>query len=102
MTRALRRLRAEHERDDRRFNFVGHQANGRMLESACRACDIPPERHHHNYEWYGNTGCASSASVISMQWEKWAPEDDVAVVGVGSGLTWSSYVLRFGVPGASS
>jgi hypothetical protein len=31
-----------------------------------------------------------------MQWEKWSAQDDVAVVGVGAGLTWSSYLLRFG------
>ena len=49
-----------------------------------------------NVEWFGNTGAASSASVLSMNWEKWGPRDDVAVVGVGAGLTWSSYLVRFG------
>jgi 3-oxoacyl-[acyl-carrier-protein] synthase-3 len=92
------RLRAEYEHDDRPFHFVGHQANLRMLENVCRRCGISPEQHHTNVEWYGNTGAASSASVISMQWEKWEPRDDVAVVGVGAGLTWSSYLLRFGEP----
>ena len=69
-----------------------------MLENVCRRCGISPEQHHTNVEWYGNTGAASSASGISMQWEKWEPRDDVAVVGVGAGLTWSSYLLRFGEP----
>jgi 3-oxoacyl-[acyl-carrier-protein] synthase-3 len=90
------RIRAEHGRDDRPLHFVGHQANLRMLENVCRRCDISPDLHHANVEWYGNTGAASSASVISMHWEKWEPRDDVAVVGVGAGLTWSSYLLRFG------
>ena len=54
------------------------------------------DRHHTNVEWFGNTGCASSASVVSMNWEKWTDLDDIALVGVGSGLTWSSYLLRFG------
>ena len=27
--------------------------------------------------------------------EKWGPGDDVAVVGVGAGLTWAGYFLRF-------
>jgi 3-oxoacyl-[acyl-carrier-protein] synthase III len=31
-----------------------------------------------------------------MNWDKWRDEDDVAVVGVGAGLTWASYWLRFG------
>ena len=90
------RLRAAHAREDRPLHFVGHQANLRMLENVCQRCEIPPERHHSNVEWYGNTGAASSASVLSMNWEKWGPQDDVAVVGVGAGLTWASYCLRFG------
>jgi 3-oxoacyl-[acyl-carrier-protein] synthase-3 len=90
------RLRAAHGRDDRPLHFVGHQANLRMLENVCQRCEIAPERHHSNVEWYGNTGAASSASVLSMNWEKWQPHDDVAVVGVGAGLTWASYWLGFG------
>jgi 3-oxoacyl-[acyl-carrier-protein] synthase-3 len=90
------RMRAAHAREDRPVHFVGHQANLRMLENVCNRCEIPPERHHSNVEWYGNTGAASSASVLSMAWEKWQAQDDVAVVGVGAGLTWASYWLRFG------
>jgi 3-oxoacyl-[acyl-carrier-protein] synthase-3 len=96
MCRCLMAQKEAFETDGRRFHFVGHQANQRMLESVCRKCDIPAERHHTNVEWFGNTGCASSASVLSMNWDKWTGQDDVALVGVGSGLTWSSYLLRFG------
>ena len=96
MTRLLNGLREQFEDSERRFNFVGHQANHRMLESVCKFCDIPAERHFSNVEWFGNTAAASSASVVSMEWEKWRDGDDVAVVGVGSGLTWSSYLIRFG------
>lgn len=96
MKRLISALRDEYETDERRFNFVGHQANKRMLESVVRMCEIPEDRHFHNVEWFGNTGSASSASVISMQWEKWADGDDIAVAGVGAGLTWSSYLLRLG------
>jgi len=94
-------LRAEYEAEERRFHFVGHQANLRMLESVCRRCEIAPDRHHSNVEWFGNTGAASAASVLSMSWEKWCEGDDVAVVGVGAGLTWASYLLRFGAEGDS-
>jgi len=89
-------LRESFESDERRLHFIGHQANQRMLEAICERCGIDRERHHANVEWFGNTGAASSASVLSMQWEKWGPRDDVAVVGVGAGLTWSSYLVRFG------
>jgi len=91
----LERLRAEFETPERPLHFVGHQANLRMLEAVCRRCDIPEDRHHFNVEWYGNTGAASSASVISMEWGKWQAGDDIAVAGVGAGLTWASYLLRF-------
>ena len=91
----LRDLREEWEDSERRFNFVGHQANLRMLESVCAKCEIEPERHHSNVEWYGNTGAASAASVVSMNWDKWSAQDDIALVGVGSGLTWSGYLMRF-------
>jgi 3-oxoacyl-[acyl-carrier-protein] synthase-3 len=93
--RLLKQKQEEFADSDRRFNFVGHQANLRMLETVCRMCEIPEDRHHSNCEWYGNTGAASAASVLSMNWEKWSELDDVAVIGVGSGLTWSSYLVRF-------
>ena len=90
------RLRCERAQEDRPLHFIGHQANLRMLETVCRYCEIPPERHHSNVEWYGNTGAASSATVVSQRWEKWQARDDIGVVGVGAGLTWAGYLLRFG------
>ena len=89
---ALRETWAE---DDRPLHFIGHQANLRMLESVCKRCDVAPELHHSNAEWFGNTGAASGASVLSQSWNKWKAEDDVAMVGVGAGLTWGSYLVRF-------
>ena len=96
MAAGVTRLRDAFEQPDRRLHFVGHQANLRMLETVQNTAGIAPERHHSNVEWYGNTGAASAASVISMRWEKWRDGDDVAVAGVGAGLTWASYLLRFG------
>jgi len=96
MILCLTALRDEFESDSRRFHFIGHQANQRMLDTVCGRCDIRPDLHHSNVEWFGNTGCASSASVVSMHWEKWTDFDDIALVGVGAGLTWSSYLIRFG------
>ncbi len=95
--RLLRRLQASFGKDpERSFRFVGHQANLRMLEAVCEQCDIAEARHHSNVANYGNTGAAGAAAVISMEWDQWGPGDDIAVVGVGSGLTWSSFLLRFG------
>jgi 3-oxoacyl-[acyl-carrier-protein] synthase-3 len=96
-TQLLAERQAEPREVGRRFHFVGHQANLRMLEAVCRQCDVPSDRHHSNVEWYGNTAGAGAPSVLSMRWNDWTREDDVAVVGVGAGLTWSSYWLRFEV-----
>jgi 3-oxoacyl-[acyl-carrier-protein] synthase-3 len=94
--RCYKQLRARYEDAERQLHFVGHQANRLMLQKVCELCDIPPERHHHNVEDYGNTAGAGSLGVISMRWEDWGDRDDVAVAGVGAGLTWSSFLLRFG------
>ena len=94
--RLLRKIQETFPSPGRRLNFVGHQANLRMLESVCKHCDIDDERHHSNVVEYGNGGAAGAPSVLSMNWDRWADQDDVAVIGVGSGLTWASYVLRFG------
>jgi 3-oxoacyl-[acyl-carrier-protein] synthase-3 len=95
MSSMIRELRSNFLTPGRPFSFIGHQANLRMLESVCAACAIPPQRHFHNVCDYGNTGAAGSTSVLSTRWDAWNSEDDVAVAGVGAGLTWSSYLLRF-------
>jgi 3-oxoacyl-[acyl-carrier-protein] synthase III len=95
MTGMVQTLRKNYASPTRPFSFVGHQANLRMLESVCAMAKVPRERHFYNLDAYGNTGAAGSTSVLSMRWEKWTKEDDVAVAGVGAGLTWASYMLRF-------
>lgn len=95
MADSLRKLRKEHADETRRFVFVGHQANLRMLESVSKLCGVPPENHYSNVAEFGNTAAAGSPSVLSMRWEQLREEDDVGVVGVGAGLTWGGYLLRF-------
>lgn len=94
-TAMLEKLRDEFEDDCRTLHFVGHQANLRMLESVCRFAQMPVEAHHSNVEWFGNTAAAGAPSVISQSWESWSTRDDIAMVGVGAGLSWSGCLLRF-------
>jgi 3-oxoacyl-[acyl-carrier-protein] synthase-3 len=91
-----RRLRDAYAQEGRRLHFVGHQANFSMLEKVCEMCDVPKDRHHHNVETFGNTAGAGAPGVVSMRWNEWTDADDVAVAGVGAGLTWSSFLVRFG------
>lgn len=93
---SFKRLREAHgSAGGSKVNFIGHQANLRMLESVCKLCSIPAERHFSNVEQFGNTAAAGSPSVLSMHWDQWKENDEVAVVGVGAGLTWAGYLLRF-------
>lgn len=95
MTSMVRTLQSEQRVPGRPFNFIGHQANLRMLESVATACGIEPHRHHSNVTRFGNTGAAGAPSVLSMRWDAFSSEDDIAIAGVGAGLTWSSCLLRF-------
>ncbi|MFV2072559.1 MAG: 3-oxoacyl-ACP synthase III family protein [Thermoanaerobaculales bacterium] len=94
--RLLKTLARRYQTPERAFHFVGHQANRIMLDSVCRLAEIPPERHHKNVEDFGNTAAAGSPSVISARWDQWQDGEDIAVVGVGSGLTWGGFMIRFG------
>ena len=69
-----------------------------MLDAVCLRCDIADDRHHHSVVVLGNTGAAGAPGVVSMRWDEWRPGDDIALVGVGSGLTWSGHVYRFTEP----
>lgn len=78
------------------LHFIGHQANLRMLETVCQRCAIDDAHHHFNVVEFGNTASAGAPSIVSMSWDRWQDGDNIAMIGVGSGLTWSSYLLRFG------
>ncbi len=95
-TKVLKGMMAEYSEPERSLHFIGHQANRGMLESVCRLSKLAPDRHHSNVEYFGNTAAAGAPSVISQRWGSWTPGDDIAVVGVGSGLTWGGYMVRFG------
>ncbi len=95
--RVLKALASQYQTHERCFHFVGHQANRIMLDSVCRLAEIPAECHHSNVETFGNTASAGSPSVISARWDEWQDGEDIAVVGVGSGLTWGGFMIRFGL-----
>lgn len=95
MTTLVKQLQAAYQHPERSWGFIGHQANLRMLERVCESCEIPVAQHFHNLIDFGNTAAAGSPSVLSQRWDTWTARDDVAVTGVGAGLTWSSYLLRF-------
>jgi 3-oxoacyl-[acyl-carrier-protein] synthase-3 len=80
------------------FHFIGHQANLLALQSVCRYCEIPPERHHFNVDELGNTGAAGAPSILSQRWAEWRDGDQIALAVVGSGLSWAAMRITVGAP----
>ena len=79
-----------------RIRFIGHQANGLMLESVTGRAGILPEDHFHNVADFGNTGAAGAPSVLSQRWDKLTDGDTILLVVVGSGLTWAGLQIEVG------
>ena len=69
-------------------------AHLRVLESVCQKCDIDDELHHSNVVDYGNGGAASAPSVLSMNWDRWTDQDDVAVIGLLDDAIMLELLLR--------
>jgi 3-oxoacyl-[acyl-carrier-protein] synthase-3 len=92
--RCFRELQVQTQRKD--LYFIGHQANKRMLESVCARCEISAQRHYFNVDQFGNTGAAGAPIVLSQHWDKFEAGDQLAMVVVGAGLTWSSLAISFG------
>jgi 3-oxoacyl-[acyl-carrier-protein] synthase-3 len=81
-------------RDADNLNYVGHQANLRMLEAVVRRCEIPEGQHLFNVDRRGNTGAAGAPSVLSERWDDAAVGEGIAITVVGSGLTWAGALLE--------
>ena len=77
---------------------VPHQANVRIVDSACDKLGIPVERTANVLDRTGNTSAASIpiALVDALDHGRVAPGDVVLLVGFGAGMSWASALLRWG------
>jgi 3-oxoacyl-[acyl-carrier-protein] synthase-3 len=73
--------------------FIGHQANLLMLNAVCERAKIEPPHHLFNVDEFGNTGAAGAPSVLSQHWDTLPPRCEIALVVVGSGLTWGGLLI---------
>ena len=88
---------AAHVRGDRAgLVFIGHQANLLMLNAVCERAQIEPSRHLSNVADFGNCGAAGAPGVLSQHWDTLPPRCEVAMVVVGSGLTWGGLLIEVG------
>ena len=77
--------------------FVPHQANARIIDSACAKLDIPAARTVNILATTGNTSAASIPMGLADAADagRLAPGDLVLVVGFGAGMSWASAVIEW-------
>jgi 3-oxoacyl-[acyl-carrier-protein] synthase III len=77
--------------------IISHQMNARIIESAAKRLELPPEKYFINIQEYGNTSSAS----VPLAFDQAVREgrikrgDIVILVAFGAGLTWGANVIRF-------
>ena len=82
--------------DDIRM-VVSHQMNARIIESAAKRLQLPPEKVYININRYGNTSAASIPIALDecLKNGKIKSGDIVILVAFGAGLTWGANVIQF-------
>jgi len=75
--------------------LIPHQANLRIIDSACQRFDIPRERVMVNIEKYGNTSSASVPIALdeALTQGRVRPGDLVVLVAFGAGLSYGAVAL---------
>ncbi len=76
--------------------FICHQSNIRIIESAMEKIGLPPEKVHVNIDRYGNSSAGSVGLCFDQLWQagKVKRGDNIIFVAFGGGLTWASSVWR--------
>jgi 3-oxoacyl-[acyl-carrier-protein] synthase III len=76
---------------------IPHQANSRILQTAAKRLDLPPERLFSNVERFGNTSAASVplALVDAVSQGRVRGGDHIVLVGFGGGLTWAAALIQW-------
>jgi len=77
--------------------LVPHQANIRIIKAVAERLNIPLNKVHVNIDKYGNMSSASTAIALCEVAKngKVKKGDIIVVVSFGSGLAWSSCVIRW-------
>ena len=77
--------------------IVPHQANYRIIKTAAKYLKMPLDKFVINVDRYGNTSTASIpiATVEAVQKGQIKPNDKIAFVGFGGGLTWGAMVVEW-------
>jgi len=76
---------------------ISHQMNARIIESAVKRLNLPPEKVFINITEYGNTSAASVPIAFDdcIRQGKIKRGDIIIFVAFGAGLTWGANVIEF-------
>jgi len=76
---------------------ISHQMNARIIESAAKRLNLPPEKVYINIAEYGNTSAASIPIALDecLKQGKIKSGDKVVLVAFGAGLTWGANIIQF-------
>ena len=76
---------------------ISHQMNARIIESAAKRLELPPEKAFLNITEYGNTSAASVPIAFDecVRAGRIKRGDIVIFVAFGAGLTWGANVIEF-------
>jgi len=77
--------------------IIPHQANTRILKSAAKALELPPEKVFINVDRYGNTSAASIPIALceAVEQGRLKEGDHLVLVGFGGGLSWAAMVIEW-------
>lgn len=78
--------------------FVPHQANLRIIQTAIKRMQLPPEKTLINIDKFGNTSAASIPAALSMAEKEGRIKngDLILMVAFGAGLTYGGVLIRWG------
>lgn len=76
--------------------LIAHQSNARIIESAMRRLNLPPEKVYINIDRYGNSSAGSVPLCFDELWKagRIGRGDIVVLVAFGAGMCWASSVWR--------
>lgn len=77
--------------------FISHQANEKILRSACRKWNVDIDKFPMNLQTVGNTSSASIPILLdSINKQNILKKgDEIVFCGFGAGLTWVSYYIKW-------
>lgn len=77
--------------------LIPHQANLRIIDSACKRLSVPREKVFVNLDRYGNMSAASVPVALSEAVANGDIKrgDHVLLVGFGGGLTWGAAIIKW-------